>query len=162
MNQFDIAISVRDNKRVLLLATVVRAPASDVYVNFPRDYVGDWKPHVSQHASGQYHHKAFGKANLIQVRQKPDANMKGSMNVVMFGVAADEAKALNIEVDASKFHDAFEIPEAELSTDKYKTYIYVDLAQAKATSGLTFVGKLKRQQIFKDAEPWIVITLVET
>ena len=89
-----IAIAVRDTD-LFLLATVVRASAADVYVNWPRDHVLGWKPHTSYHASGQHHQKSFGKTFAVQKKQKPDPSFKGTVNLVSFGVATGEHTAIN-------------------------------------------------------------------
>src|SRR5258705_7514731 len=103
-----IAIAVRDAD-LYLLATVVRAAASDVYVNWPRNHVVGWKPHTSYHASGQHHQKSFGQAHLVQKKQKPDVTFKGTVNLVSFGVASGEHTAVNVQCDPKDFSAVFEI-----------------------------------------------------
>src|SRR2546422_6410023 len=100
----EIAVAVRDGD-LFLLATVARAAAADVYVNWPREHVAGWKPHTSYHASGQHHQKSFGKAFSVKRKQKPDAAFKGTVNVVSFGLATGEHTALNIRIQPQDFDD---------------------------------------------------------
>ncbi len=97
-----IAIAVRDDD-LFLLATVVRSTATDVYVNWSRDHVVEWKPHTSYHASGQHHQKSFGKALDVRKEQKPDVTFKGTRTVVSFGVATGEHTAVNVRCDPKDF-----------------------------------------------------------
>lgn len=154
-----IAVAVRDGGELFLIAFVVRAAASDVYVNWPRDYVRGWKPHTSYHASGQHHHKSFGKAADVQKRQKPDAAFKGTQQIVSFGVATGEHAALNIRFDPSDFDEVFEIPIGEIGSTKYTTYLAMDLVEPSISPQLQLPdAKVLKQETYTDAEPWIVIT----
>ena len=108
-----IAVTVREGTNLFLVATVVRGKATDVYVNWPRDYEPDWKPHTSHHASGEYHQKNFGYTFDVRQEQKPDAGFKGTKNIIQFGIATGEHSALNINCHPKDFDAVFEIP-AEL------------------------------------------------
>jgi len=83
----EVAIAVRDGD-LFFTATVVRATATDVYVNWRRDHITDWKPHRSYHASGQHHQKSFDNEFLVKKKQqKPNATFNGTKNLVSFGLA---------------------------------------------------------------------------
>ena len=155
-----IAIAVRDAD-LFLLATVVRAAATDVYVNWPRNHVVGWKPHTSYHASGQHHQKSFGKAFLVQKKQKPDVTFKGTVNLVSFGIAAGEHTTVNVRCDPKDFSAVFEIPLALVRPETYTTYAYVDLVEP-GVGPLLFPGAtVRKQETYRDAEPWIVLTFLE-
>lgn len=155
-----IAVAVRDND-LFLVATVARAAATDVYVNWPRDHVAGWKPHTSSHASGQHHHKSLGRAFGIQKKQLPDTTFKGTVNVVQFGVALGEHKALNLLCDPKDFSHIFEIPIAQVRPEMYKTFIYVDLVEPTIEPVLFPGGSIRQQEIYKEIEPWIILTFLE-
>lgn len=155
-----IAIAVRDAD-LFLLATVVRATTTDVYVNWPRNQVVGWKPHTSYHASGQHHQKSFGKALLVQKKQKPDVTFKGTLNLVSFGVATGEHRSVNVPCDPRDFTAVFEIPLALVRSETYSTYAYVDLVEP-GVNPVLFPGAIVwKQETYKDAEPWIVLTFLE-
>jgi hypothetical protein len=155
-----IAIAVGDAE-LFLLATVVRAAATDAYVNWPRDHVGGWKPHTSYHASGQHHQKSFGKAFDVRKKQKPDRAFKGTVNLVSFGIATGEHMAVNVRCDPKDFTAVFEIPLAMVRSEKYRTYMYVDLVEPGVDPVLFPGATILKQESYKDDEPWIVLTFLE-
>jgi hypothetical protein len=155
-----IAIAVRDTD-LFLMAAVVRAAATDVYVNWPRDHVVGWKPHTSYHASGQHHQKSFGKAFDSRKKQKPDSSFKGTVNLVSFGVATGEHTAVNVRCDPKDFSAVFEIPLALVRPEKYKTWAYVDLVEPGVDPRLFPGATVLKQETCKDAEPWIMLTFLE-
>jgi hypothetical protein len=153
-------MAVRDAE-LFLLATVVRAAATDVYVNWPRDHVVGWKPHTSYHASGQHHQKSFGKAFDVRKKQKPAPAFKGTVNLVSFGVATGEHTAVNVRCDPKDFVAVFEVPLAMVRSEKYRTYIYVDLVEPGVDPVLFPGATILKQESYKDAEPWIALTFLE-
>lgn len=158
--EYQIAIAVKDAE-LFLMATVVRSTATDVYVNWPRDHVVEWKPHTSYHASGQHHQKSFGKTFDARKEQRPDVTFKGTRTVVSFGVATGEHTAVNVRCDPKDFGTIFEIPLALVRPEKYSTYAYVDLVEP-GVDPLLFPGAtVRKQETYKDAEPWIVLTFLE-
>lgn len=155
-----IAIAVRDTG-LFLEATVVRAAGTDVYANFPRDCVSGWKPHSSYHASGQHHQKSFGKAFQVCKKQKLDSTFTGTANIMAFGLNSNEHKILNLRCDPTDFSDVFEIPVSLLRPEKYSTSVYVDLVEPGVTPLLIPGATIRQQEQYRDAEPWIVLTLLE-
>ena len=155
-----IAIAVRDVD-LYLEASVVRKTASDVYLNFHRDHNPTWKPHASYHASGQFHHKSYGQKFLTpMLGQKPDSTFKGTKNLASFGLATGEHLLLNQRCDASTFDEVFEIRAALLRPEKYSTYVYTDLVEPGISPTLYPGATILKQAMFKDSEPWIVVTLL--
>lgn len=154
-----IAIAVRDFE-LYLEASIVRKAASDVYLNFSRDHDPAWKPHASYHASGQFHHKSYGmKLAPPALGDKPDHTFRGTKNVCSFGVATGE-HLLQPKCDPSEFNDVFEIPVALLRPERHTTYVYTDLAEPGVAPILYPGASILKQAEFKDAEPWIVVTLL--
>ena len=97
----------------------------------------------------------------VDQRQKPDAAFVGTVNVVTFGIATGESKALNVACDSARFDDVFEIPTSLLRQKKYESYVYVDLVQPGAAPVLFPGAKNLLQEAYSDAEPWIVVPLLE-
>lgn len=156
------AVTVRDGADLFLCFSICRCSHGDVYVNFPRDYKPCWKPHSSYHASGQHHQKSFGHKTLVHHRQKPDANFCGTENVVTTGIASDEPRAINIPCQMTDFYDMFEIPLSDLRSEKYRTFVSVDIAKPNGQPIITPRARVIRQAIFQDAIPWILVTLFDT
>ena len=156
----NIAIAVRD-AGLFLIATVVRFSKNDVYVNWPREFVAEWKPHTSYHASGQHHQKSFGKALAVRKEQRPDTMFKGTRTVVSFGVATGEHAAVNVLCDPQSFSAVFEISLALVRPEKYSTYVYVDLVEPGVSPVLFPGATIRMQETYKDVEPWIIITFLE-
>jgi hypothetical protein len=67
------------------------------------------KPHSSYHASGQHHQKSFGHKAMVRQQQKPDANFRGTVNVVTMGIASDETRAIQMPYQKAAFMEMFEI-----------------------------------------------------
>lgn len=156
------AVAVRDGTDLFLYLTICRGKAGDVYVNFPRDFEPDWKPHSSYHATGQHHQKSFDHKALLRHRQKPDTNFRGTENVVITGIASDEPRSFNSLCEEIKFQAVFEIPCGELSLEKYRTFLSVDLAYPIGEPVITPGAKVLRQAVHQDAVPWIIVTLFDT
>lgn len=157
-----IAVAVRDGAELFLVLSICRSPQSDVYVNFPRDHIPDWKPHSSYHASGQHHQKSFDHKALVDHRQKPNSNFSGTENIVTTGIASDEPRAINKHCNAGDFQKVFEIPLTELSPEKYRTFISVDVTDTNSLPLITPGATVIRQDVFQDVIPWIQVTLFET
>lgn len=155
------AVAVRDGSDLFLFLSVCRTPSGDVYVNFPRDCKPDWKPHSSYHASGQHHQKSFGHKAIVRKGPKPDSTFSGAQNVVTTGIAADEPRAIHSPCPAGDFEGVFEIPISDLSRDKYRTMISVDITEPDGQPITTPGSTVVRQAVFRDAVPWILVTLFD-
>ena len=107
-------------------------PKGEVFVMFPRTDK-QWDSHASIHADGTHHQKSFGYKFGVQGGEKPNESFQETRNVVTTGVACGEARAINIECDASEFSDIFEIPSGTLRPEKYRTYLSVGLTSRCAT-----------------------------
>jgi hypothetical protein len=157
------AIAVRDGADLFLFMGLARAPQGDLYVNVLHNRTGagweQWKPHFSYHASGQLHHKSFGRKGLIFHRQPPDANFRGTENVAGMGLPADEPRRLNTPCVVTDFDEVFEIPVSELRTEG-RTHIEIDFIEPFTVPNgkaiLPLEARIIRQDIFKDTVPWVL------
>ena len=82
---------------------ICRGTAGDVYVNYPQNQIPHSKPHTSYHASGQHHEKNANYKFGVRHQQKPNASFVGTENVVTFGIATGESRAINVPCDPAKF-----------------------------------------------------------
>lgn len=156
------AVAVRDAPCLYLLLRIHRSKAGDVYALFPRDHWRPgWNPHASYHVSGRHHQKSYDYAAMARDRQPTTTDFKGNENLVTFGVASDEPKAIGIACDPTKFDAVVEIPEAELRPERYRTSISIDLVEPGAAAIIPSTARVVRQTIFDDTLPWIMVTLYE-
>jgi hypothetical protein len=164
------AVAVRDEELFLAL-TVRRDPKSDVYVHIPRQGPDDRRYHASFHASGQSHHKSFGRTTpskpiLVRLRQKPDSHFQGAENITQTNLPADLPRSVGIICRPQGFKGVFEIPVSDLVTDpsSMQVSLSVDLT---APTTLPFCppmytgATISQQAVLDEAVPWIVITLIK-
>ena len=155
------ALAIRDGAELFLVLLVRRDVKGDLYTIYPRREPGGWNPHTSYHASGQHHQKIFGRGFMVCQRQKPDTDFCGTENVTTIGVAADEPRAINMLCKPERFAAVLEVPIEETRSDKYRTFIAVDLAQPGGQPIILPEARIIRQAKFTDAIPWILITVFE-
>jgi hypothetical protein len=133
----------------------------DIYVNWPRDDP-NWKPHASFRASGQHHQKSHNKKMALAYCEKPDANFRGARMLAGTPISADEPRKIDRPCQLADFDDALEIPHGDLRPEKYRNMITVEIVEWNHVADIVPNGRIVRQAVFKDAVPWIVLTLWET
>jgi hypothetical protein len=161
------AVAVRDQNDLFLWTRLRRAAGTDIYYVLPtgREHDPKWKtwdPHGSWHKDGHVHHKSFNKKFFPTKRQKPNAEFKGTYNLITRGVASGEARSFGLPCDRTKFSEVMEIPANILSPKypDYETYMSVDLCEP-GQQPLLMGGreKILYQRIFDDAIPHILVTV---
>ena len=145
------AIAVQENEDLLLILKINRSPRGDIYLNFLRS--GSWNPHVSMHASGQYHHKSYNNTFGIHQWQNPDSDFVGTKNLVTFGISKDEPSAINKPCISGNYTTIFKIPSDDLKTDKYKTFISIDISEANGVPIITPGATIVKKRELNDAIP---------
>ncbi len=128
------AVAVRDGTDLFLWIRIRRAESGIYYVFATgREEEAEWKkwnPHGSQHKDGRFHHKSFDhKVFPPEQRQKPDADFKGTEQLVTRPIAPDEPRLVGVICDPAKFDAVLEVPVSILSAKKYETYVAVDLTE---------------------------------
>lgn len=95
-----IAVAVRDGDDLFLWIRIIRSPDGDVYYVFPTGRADDewkaWNPHGSLHKDGRFHHKSFNKKIFPANHQKPDANFKGTLQLVSRPISSDEPRLVGV------------------------------------------------------------------
>jgi hypothetical protein len=147
------------NGRLLVAATVVRAQAGDVYVNWPRPGHPGWNPHTSYHASGQHHQKSFGRAAMKRTLQRPDGNFFGEANVITFGIELLEAATVNVACVPGDYSAVFELASADLHPKKC---VSIDLAAPGGKPIMPAGSTILKASTYSDAIPWLLITFFDT
>jgi hypothetical protein len=161
------AVAVRDQNDLFLWTRLRRAAGTDIYYVLPtgREHDPKWKtwdPHGSWHKDGHVHHKSFNKKFFPTKRQKPNAEFKGTYNLITRGIASGEARSFGVRCDQTKFSEVMEIPANILSPKypDYETHMSVDVSEP-GLQPLLMGGreKILYQRIFDDAIPHIVVTV---
>jgi len=160
-----IGVAVRDGDELFLWIRLRRSIRSEIFYAFPtgRGQLENkkWNPHGSLHKDGRLHHKSFDRKLFRQKYQPPDANFKGSINLISRATASDEPRAFGIICDPAKFSDVMEVEVSKLSSNKYETYISVDLTEPGGPPSInTSDGQILDQRTFDDSIPWILVSVV--
>jgi hypothetical protein len=157
------AVAIRDGQDLFLWCRIRRASLGDIYYIIPigRSWP-DWKkwnPHGSHHKSGQRHHKSFGKEIFPERRQKPDSAFTGSETLITLPIASHQPRAFGAICNPAEFSEVMEVPVSMLSSKTYETFISIDLTQPDGPPTVTALGVVVAQHVFKDAPPWIWVTI---
>jgi len=157
-------VAIRDGQNLFLWFRIRRARLGDIYYMIPTGQSGaewkKWNPHGSHHKDGKRHHKSFDQKILpAQQRQKPDSDFTGSETFITRPIACDEPRAFGEICDPAEFAEVMEVPASKLSSKKYETYISIDLTAPDGPLKRTALGAVVAQTVFKDAAPWIWVTV---
>ena len=148
------AVAVRDGTDLRLTLWVRRAAKGDVYVLYPRADRG-WNPHTSYHRDGTLHLKSYNMKVLPPKKRRPlDANFHGAEHLGFF---AGHGKGSGAVCDPSMFTGVVEVPPGVLGPRHGG--VTVDLVEP-GQAPVTFSWKeIVDRQTFKEATPWVVITV---
>jgi hypothetical protein len=158
------SVAIRDGQDLFLWLRVRRA-SSGIYCVIPigRSWPDrkEWNPHGSHHRDGRRHFKSFGKRIFpAGQRQKPDSDFTGSETLITWPIASHEPRAVGVICDRAEFYEVMEVPASILSSKKYETHILIDLTEPDVPPIVAF-GEVVAQQAFKDAPPWIWVTVTQ-
>ena len=115
--------------------------------------------HVSYHCSGQHHHKSFNRKAILRQLQRPDANFRGTENVLTTNISAGDARAISVVCDPAKFDGVFEMSESDLCSTMFS--LSVDLTSGGPIRPPNTKSRSVCQQSFAGFFPQIVITLFD-
>src|SRR5262245_22169013 len=161
------AVAVRDRNDLFLWTRLRRAAGTDIYYVLPtgREHDPKWKkwdPHGSWHKDGRVHHKSFDRKIFPTERQKPDAEFKGTYNLITRGISSDEPRLFGVPCDPTEFSEIMEIPAGILSPKypDYETHMSIDVSEP-GLQPLLMGGSenILCQHIFDDAIPHITVTV---
>jgi hypothetical protein len=159
------AIAVRDGPELFLWIRIRRSGRTDIYYMIPTGRSGPewkkWNPHGSYHGGGQVHHKSFDRKMVQAQRQQPNAGFKGQEHLVVRPISSDEPRAFGVVCNPAEFDEIMELSVSIISSDKYRTSISIDLTDANTRPNPPVLGPLIAQHAFKDAVPWIWVSVAE-
>ena len=74
-------------------------------------------------------------------------------------IASDEPRKFNVRCDRAEFSEVMEVPVRRLSSKTYETYIAIDATEPGGQPIITPGAKIVAQHAFRDAVPWILVTV---
>jgi len=151
------AVAVRHDADLQLLCRIRRSKTGDVYFLIERDeFFGD--PHASYHRSGTRHVKSHNHTYFTSHIQKPDQSFRGTEPVFAMAIQAGEVTKLQTPCLSEQFSEVFEIDCIQMPPEEHHT-LAVDLIEP-GHSAIPVLGKeAVVQRSFRDAAPWILVTL---
>ena len=146
-------VAVRDSGLWLTL-WVRRSWKSEFFVFMPR--ADGSNVHASYHLDGTFHHKSDGRTFGRRQFQRLDQPFKGTEHLGGYG--AHGPKSVGAICDRDVFAGLIELPSGVLGPSDGD--VLVDLVEP-GCNPITSPAKLVRQEIFKDAMPWIVVRVIQ-
>jgi hypothetical protein len=145
------AVAVRDSGLWLTL-WVRRSWKPEFFVFMPR--ADGSHPHASYHLDGKFHHKSEGRKFIEKQLQRLDQPFKGTEHLSGWG--GHGPKTVGAVFDPAVFAGVVELPPGVLGPRD--SDVVVDLVEP-GCEPISWPGELYRQEIFKDAVPWLVIRI---
>lgn len=156
MNDRFYGVAIRVGTTLFLELRIRRVGNGDIFVMWHRDdkRAGKkkWNPHASFHEDKSYHHKSFNH---------PFFPISGKFVPVNCPISASDFRGTPLPFDEQDFVTIFEIPVEEISNEKYRNYIRVELIGLGADP-LNIDGEMVHNRAtFDDTTPYIVVTHYE-
>ena len=160
------AIAVRDGDDLFLWLRLKRAARTDIYYVLPTGREADpewkkWNPHGSWHQDGCLHHKSFNRRMLpAESKQEPNAEFKGTHNLITRSITSNEPRAFGVRCDPGKFSEVVVIPLRIVGQKQHETYTSIDVSEP-GLQPILLGGReeILLQQVFDDAVPHITVTV---
>ena len=144
------AVAVREASQ-LWLTLWVRRSRSGIFVMVPRAD-RKWDPHTSYHAKGAFHSKSFGHKHTSQQRQSLTGAFHGTEHLGAY--AGHGPKTVGAVYNPAAFSGVVELRPGILGP--FDGQVLVDLVEP-GCNPIWWPGRMRRQVIFKEALPWVVI-----
>jgi hypothetical protein len=142
-------VAVRDSGLWLSL-WVRRSWKSEFFVFMPRSDGSN--VHASYHRDGTFHHKSDGRTFVTKTFQRLDQPFKGTEHLSGWG--GHGPKSVGAICDPDVFAGLVELPPGILGPRDGD--VVIDLVEPDCDP-ISWPGEIVREEIFKDAVPWIVI-----
>jgi hypothetical protein len=134
-----------------------RSRRGDIYVLLPRDEPG-WDPHASYHQDGMRHVRSHNGRYLLDQRQRPDESFRGAESVFALAIQPGEVGLLKTPCTPEQFSDVFEFNRKHLPLEEHHV-LAVDLVEPGHEALTGPWREVVVQKWFRDAVPWILVTL---
>jgi hypothetical protein len=149
------AVAVREGADLWLTLWVRRSVKGEFFIMLPRGD-RDWDAHTSYHLDGTFHWKIGGHRHVApQKRQPLTGAFRGSEHLGMYG--GHVPKGVGAVCDPVAFSGVVEVAPGVLGP--VHGMVAVDLVEP-GLEPPKFPGyEIATQEVFRDALPWIVITV---
>jgi hypothetical protein len=152
--EYRYAVAIRKNSDLWLTLWVKRNRKGEFFVMVPRAD-GELNAHASYHLSGRFHFKSYGRAGITKDIQPLTGKFIGAENLGQFAGHGTRGGAI---CDPADFTGFVEVPDGILGPAKGA--VLVDLVEPSC-SPHSLLGKIVREQTFKDTIPCVVIRVAE-
>jgi hypothetical protein len=151
------AVAVREGSDLWLTTWIRRSPKGDVYVLTPRGDRG-WNPHASYHRDGTFHMKSHGQKFGAAQKRQPLTGAPPFKGTEHLGAHMGHGpKSVGAVCDPADFPGIVELEPGVLGPRDGQ--FVVDLVEP-GCKPMSWPGKVVRQEVFRDVEPWLVIRIV--
>jgi len=162
LGEENYAVAVNDTEGLFLFLRVKRSAKGEYFVFMPRPSDSLVDAHVSYHADGSYHvktHEKYGAEKfMVEQRQKPDQNFKGTEHMLAQRVGRE--RGITSRCDPSQYSGIFQISANELDSDR-PVRVSIDLVAEGVRPDLGPGLLVLRRGIYGTASPFIAISLYE-
>jgi hypothetical protein len=93
---------------------------------------------------------------------KPDISFVGIEQITSLGMNPQQWRNIVKPFNSTRFTDIFDIDVEKLSLDTRLTQLQLDLVAPNVKPNLIRGASALQQGFFKDAAPWIALTLIDT
>lgn len=145
------AVAVREASGLWLTLWVRRSKIGEYFIIVPRAD-RKWDPHTSYHLDGRFHSKSFGRKHTVQKRQPLTGQFRGTEHLGAH--AGHGPKRVGAVCDPASFSGVVEVRPGILGP--FDGGVLVDLVEP-GCNPIWWPAPMRRQFIFKDAKPWVVI-----
>ena len=159
VNTLRYVVTVRRQGQKSLFFDIRRKPNA-IFFNVPRPVGGpsQWRSHISLHEDGTIFYKDFNERFLSHKISKPDASFVGTENITGIAIGPQQWSRIRRPYPRT-FAGIFEIDVDVLSLETRWTQLQLDIVEPNVQPRL-IPGDVLQQDFFKDAVPWIAITLI--
>ena len=155
------AVAVRDGPELFLVCRIRRTVTGDVYVLPPRPDPA-WHLHVTYHACSHARANPDTPPYHVSHWHRSGTHSQGVRPMSAMGMTASGPRLTHAPCQVEDYADVFEIAVSDLRPDPGGTMLSVDLTAPSGQPSLAPGARVLRQAIFRDATPWIMITLIDT
>lgn len=158
--EYRYAVAVQEDSELWLTLWVRRSPKGEFFVMRPRKPFiiqshrsKEWDAHASYHLNGTFHMKSHDSKMVTQRCQPLTGRFRGTEDLGYY--AGHDPKSVGIICDPADFNGVVKVAPGVLMPGY--GVVKVDLVEPGHKP--VFHWTVVNQQIFRDAVPWVVITV---
>jgi hypothetical protein len=156
-SEYRYAVAIREGSDLWLTLWVRRSRKGEFFVLVPRAD-RSWNPHASYHRDGTFHSKTFNDLVLSASTRKLQPLTGPFVGTEhLGGYGGHGGKSIGAVCDPTAFSKIVEVGPGVLGPRDGT--VVVDLVQP-GCEPLSWPGEVVKEEVLKDAEPWIVIRII--